>query len=49
MTLTIDDLRPVEKTLLITVTGRTLDVPTANPILGIAWPPRRLTSSSPAS
>lgn len=34
MTLTIDNLTPIEKTLLITLTGRVLDARTANPILG---------------
>ena len=34
MTLTIDHLTPVEKTLLITLTGRALDAKTANSLLG---------------
>jgi O-methyltransferase involved in polyketide biosynthesis len=34
MTLTIDHLTPIEKTLLITLTGRALDARAANPILG---------------
>ena len=34
MTLTIDDLTPVEKTLLITLTGRALDAHKKSPLLG---------------
>lgn len=34
MTLTIDHLTPVEKTLLITLTGRAVDARTKNPLLG---------------
>jgi O-methyltransferase involved in polyketide biosynthesis len=34
MTLTIDHLTPIEKTLLITLTGRAQDARAANPILG---------------
>ncbi|HEX9833224.1 MAG TPA: class I SAM-dependent methyltransferase [Mycobacterium sp.] len=34
MTLTIDHLTPLEKTLLITLTGRALDARTKNPLLG---------------
>lgn len=34
MTLTIDHLTPVEKTLLITLTGRAVDARTKNPLIG---------------
>ena len=48
MTVTIDHLTPVEKTLLITLTGRALDARTKRRrCSGIAWLLRRLTASVP--